>query len=53
MEGIKVKGQGCPKPIKTWAQCGVSKRILEVLKKNNYEKPTPIQVQVSSCGYIR
>ncbi|XP_071516080.1 probable ATP-dependent RNA helicase DDX46 isoform X2 [Panulirus ornatus] len=45
LEGIKVKGQGCPKPIKTWAQCGVSKRILEVLKKNSYEKPTPIQVQ--------
>ncbi|XP_063862560.1 probable ATP-dependent RNA helicase DDX46 isoform X5 [Scylla paramamosain] len=45
LEGIRVKGQGCPKPIKTWAQCGVSKRILDVLKKNNYEKPTPIQVQ--------
>ncbi|KAK4316047.1 hypothetical protein Pmani_012753 [Petrolisthes manimaculis] len=45
LEGIKVKGQGCPKPIKTWAQCGVSKRTLEILKKNNYEKPTPIQVQ--------
>ncbi|XP_042243430.1 probable ATP-dependent RNA helicase DDX46 isoform X1 [Homarus americanus] len=45
LEGIKVKGQGCPKPIKTWAQCGVSKRILDVLKKSNYEKPTPIQVQ--------
>lgn len=45
LEGIKIKGQGCPKPIKTWAQCGVSKRILEILKKCNYEKPTPIQVQ--------
>ncbi|CAG2116832.1 unnamed protein product, partial [Medioppia subpectinata] len=45
MEGIKAKGKGCPKPIKTWAQCGVSKKVLEVLKKNNYEKPTPIQCQ--------
>ncbi|XP_076054170.1 pre-mRNA processing factor 5 [Oratosquilla oratoria] len=45
LEGIKVKGSGCPKPIKTWAQCGVSKRVLEILKKNNYEKPTPIQAQ--------
>ncbi|KAG0710066.1 putative ATP-dependent RNA helicase DDX46 [Chionoecetes opilio] len=45
LEGIRVKGQGCPKPIKTWAQCGVSKRSLDVLKKNSYEKPTPIQVQ--------
>ncbi|MCL4116649.1 UNVERIFIED_CONTAM: hypothetical protein GTU68_039519, partial [Idotea baltica] len=45
LEGIKIKGQGCPKPIKTWAQCGVSKRVLEILKKCNYEKPTPIQAQ--------
>lgn len=33
MEGIKTKGKGCPRPIKTWAQCGVSKKVLEVLKK--------------------
>lgn len=45
MEGIRVKGKGCPRPIRTWAHCGVSKKMLEVLKKNNYEKPTPIQVQ--------
>jgi ATP-dependent RNA helicase DDX46/PRP5 len=40
-----VKGKGCPRPIKTWAQCGVSKKVLEVLKKQNFEKPTPIQAQ--------
>jgi ATP-dependent RNA helicase DDX46/PRP5 len=45
LEGIRVKGKGCPKPIKTWAQCGVSKKELDVLKKQSYEKPTPIQVQ--------
>jgi ATP-dependent RNA helicase DDX46/PRP5 len=33
MEGIKAKGKGCPKPIKAWAQCGVSKKVLEILKK--------------------
>ncbi|CAB3364204.1 Hypothetical predicted protein [Cloeon dipterum] len=22
LEGIRVKGKGCPRPIKTWAQCG-------------------------------
>jgi len=44
-EGIKVKGLGCPKPIKNWAHCGVSKRVMEILKKNLYEKPTPIQSQ--------
>lgn len=45
LEGIKVKGKNFPKPIKTWPQCGVSSKILEILKKNNYEKPTPIQAQ--------
>uniref|UniRef100_A0A6A7FPL7 Probable ATP-dependent RNA helicase DDX46 n=1 Tax=Hirondellea gigas TaxID=1518452 RepID=A0A6A7FPL7_9CRUS len=45
LEGIKVKGLGCPRPIKTWVQCGVSKRTLDVLKKCKYEKPTPIQAQ--------
>lgn len=45
LEGIRVKGKGCPKPIKSWAQCGVTKKELEVLKKLGYEKPTPIQCQ--------
>ena len=45
LEGIKVKGKGCPKPIKTWAQCGVSKKELDLLKRHGYEKPTPIQAQ--------
>lgn len=45
LEGIRIKGKGCPKPIKSWAQCGASRKILDVLKKHNYEKPTPIQAQ--------
>ncbi|XP_064633149.1 probable ATP-dependent RNA helicase DDX46 [Lineus longissimus] len=45
MEGIKVRGKGCPKPIRTWAQCGVAKKIMDALKKNMFEKPTPIQAQ--------
>ncbi|KAM9728133.1 putative ATP-dependent RNA helicase DDX46 [Menidia menidia] len=45
LEGITVKGKGCPKPIKTWVQCGVSMKILNALKRHSYEKPTPIQAQ--------
>ncbi|CAH1135794.1 unnamed protein product [Ceutorhynchus assimilis] len=45
LEGIRVKGKGCPKPIKTWAQCGVSTKELNVLKKMGFDKPTPIQCQ--------
>lgn len=45
LEGITVKGKGCPKPIKTWVQCGTSMKVLNALKKHSYEKPTPIQSQ--------
>lgn len=45
LEGIAVKGKGCPKPIKSWVQCGTSMKILSALKRHSYEKPTPIQAQ--------
>lgn len=33
LEGITVKGKGCPKPIKTWVQCGISMKVLNAMKK--------------------
>lgn len=33
LEGILVKGKGCPKPVKTWVQCGTSMKVLNALKK--------------------
>ncbi|XP_040200700.1 LOW QUALITY PROTEIN: probable ATP-dependent RNA helicase DDX46 [Rana temporaria] len=45
LEGITVQGKSCPKPIKTWVQCGISMKILNALKRHSYEKPTPIQAQ--------
>jgi len=45
LEGIRVKGKGCPKPIKTWAHAGVSKKEFDVLKRQAFERPTPIQCQ--------
>lgn len=45
LEGIQVKGKGCPKPIKTWAHCGISKKEMDVLKRLQFDKPTPIQCQ--------
>ncbi|XP_048578671.1 probable ATP-dependent RNA helicase DDX46 isoform X2 [Nematostella vectensis] len=45
LENIHVRGKNAPKPVKTWAQTGVQLKILDVLKKNSYEKPTPIQAQ--------
>lgn len=45
LENIKIKGKKCPNPVKTWGQCGLATKILDIMRKNNYEKPTPIQAQ--------
>ncbi|CAF1073639.1 unnamed protein product [Rotaria sp. Silwood1] len=45
LDDINVVGKRCPRPIKTWSQCITSTKILQVLKKLNYENPTPIQAQ--------
>ncbi|XP_052184838.1 DEAD-box ATP-dependent RNA helicase 42 [Diospyros lotus] len=42
---LKIHGKDVPKPIKTWHQIGLSTKILETIKKLNYEKPMPIQAQ--------
>ncbi|CAF1090762.1 unnamed protein product [Adineta steineri] len=45
LDGIKINGKKCPRPIKTWSQCITSDKILQVLRKADYEKPTAIQAQ--------
>ena len=45
LDGIRVKGKQIPKPVQSWAQCGVSLRVLDALKRYGFEKPTPIQCQ--------
>jgi len=42
---VAVRGVQCPRPIKTWYQCGLSQRILAVLKKKQFDSPRPIQCQ--------
>lgn len=45
LEGIKVKGKNCPKPIKHWSHAVVNKQIFDALKRYGFDKPTPIQAQ--------
>ncbi|EGT56138.1 hypothetical protein CAEBREN_02977 [Caenorhabditis brenneri] len=45
LDSITVKGIDPPKPIKTWAQCGLNLKMMNVLKKHGYTKPTSIQAQ--------
>jgi ATP-dependent RNA helicase DDX46/PRP5 len=43
---IKVRGKECPKPIKTWYQCGLDDKILRILiDKKRFFEPFPIQKQ--------
>jgi ATP-dependent RNA helicase DDX46/PRP5 len=44
-EGIRVRGKGCPRPVKSWLQCGISHEMLQVCKRQGYDAPTPIQCQ--------
>lgn len=43
--GIRIRGRNCPKPVKTWGQCGLSSSVLDTLRKLKFEKPTAIQAQ--------
>ena len=42
---VRVRGKGAPCPLTSWFQCGLSERVLAVIKKNKFELPTPIQAQ--------
>jgi len=42
---IKVRGKGCPSPVDSWEQCGLSERVLQIIQKHNLEAPFAIQKQ--------
>jgi ATP-dependent RNA helicase DDX46/PRP5 len=45
LEGIKCRGKEVPKPIKNWAQAGLSNRVMELIRRSGFDKPMPIQCQ--------
>lgn len=45
LENIIVVGKSCPKPVLSWAHCGLTRKIMKTLEKYNYLSPTPIQAQ--------
>jgi len=42
---LKIHGKDVPKPVKSWNQTGLTSKILDTIKKANFEKPMPIQAQ--------
>ncbi|KAJ8663783.1 hypothetical protein O0I10_000057 [Lichtheimia ornata] len=45
LDGIKIRGVNCPKPIQKWTHCGLPAGCLEVIRRLKFEKPTSIQAQ--------
>ncbi|RPD67043.1 P-loop containing nucleoside triphosphate hydrolase protein [Lentinus tigrinus ALCF2SS1-6] len=45
LDGIKIRGVDCPRPVTKWSHFGLPASCLEVIKKLNYTAPTPIQAQ--------
>ena len=45
LDGVRIRGKNCPKPIKNWAQTGISSKVFNVVKGMKFEKPTAIQAQ--------
>jgi ATP-dependent RNA helicase DDX46/PRP5 len=42
---IKTRGNGCPRPVRTWLHCGLGDKINTVIAKHNFTEPFPIQRQ--------
>ncbi|KAL0073018.1 P-loop containing nucleoside triphosphate hydrolase protein, partial [Phycomyces blakesleeanus] len=45
LDGIKIRGVNCPKPVLKWTHCGLPAGCLEVIRKLKFDKPTSIQAQ--------
>lgn len=44
-ENMKVKGRDVPRPIMSFGYLGFSEQLVDMISRNNFEKPTPIQAQ--------
>lgn len=45
LDQMKLRGTKCPKPVLSWAQLGLALPLLDAVRREGYEKPTPIQAQ--------
>ncbi|KAI8906886.1 ATP-dependent RNA helicase Prp11 [Gorgonomyces haynaldii] len=46
MDGIKIRGKDCPKPVERWSQFGLPLPVHEVIRRVlKYDRPSPIQSQ--------
>ncbi|KAF8076257.1 P-loop containing nucleoside triphosphate hydrolase protein [Lyophyllum atratum] len=45
LDGIKIRGIDCPRPVTKWSHYGLPANCLDVIKRLNYTAPTSIQAQ--------
>ncbi|KAK7470784.1 pre-mRNA processing RNA-helicase [Stygiomarasmius scandens] len=45
LDGIKIRGVDCPRPVTKWSHFGLPASCLDVIKRLNYVAPTSIQAQ--------
>ncbi|KAG2077549.1 P-loop containing nucleoside triphosphate hydrolase protein [Suillus decipiens] len=45
LDGIKIRGIDCPRPVTKWSHFGLPASCLDVIKRLNYMAPTAIQAQ--------
>lgn len=45
LDGIKIRGLNCPKPVLKWSQFGLPVPTMNVINSLGYEKPSSIQAQ--------
>jgi ATP-dependent RNA helicase DDX46/PRP5 len=46
---VRVRGHGAPAPVSTFAECGLSEKILDILTEQDIVTPFPVQAQCIPC----
>jgi DEAD/DEAH box helicase len=46
---VRVRGHGAPAPVSSFEECGLSERILEILRRQEITQPFPVQAQCIPC----
>jgi len=49
MDGIKVRGQDVPRPVKNWGAFGLPMGCLDLIQRKGWTQPTSIQAQAIPC----
>jgi hypothetical protein len=52
LDNIRIRGLECPNPVTSFRQCGLPRKLLQIMDKFGYKKPTPIQVNIHHLEFL-